>query len=85
MTQKQRVANLGKFRNRVARILVATDVAGRGLDLPKVPRTVMRPSLVVRRLALGAFLGVVCSSMSLQRRYARILSTEYVELVQSCL
>ena len=36
MTQQRRTANLGKFRNRVARVLIATDVAARGLDLPKV-------------------------------------------------
>ncbi len=34
--QSRRFAALGKFRNQHARILVATDVASRGLDIPKV-------------------------------------------------
>jgi len=34
--QRQRQASLGKFRAGRTKILVATDVAGRGLDLPKV-------------------------------------------------
>ncbi len=34
--QPQRIANLARFRARAARILVATDVAARGLDIPEV-------------------------------------------------
>lgn len=34
--QPQRIANLGRFRAKAARILVATDVAARGLDIPEV-------------------------------------------------
>jgi ATP-dependent RNA helicase DDX49/DBP8 len=34
--QRQRQASLGKFRAGVSTILVATDVASRGLDIPKV-------------------------------------------------
>ena len=34
--QSRRFAALGKFRNQHARILVATDVASRGLDIPSV-------------------------------------------------
>lgn len=36
LPQPQRIANLGRFRARAARILVATDVAARGLDIPEV-------------------------------------------------
>ena len=36
LRQQQRTDNLGRFRARAARILVATDVAARGLDLPEV-------------------------------------------------
>lgn len=36
LPQSQRVANLSRFRAKAARILVATDVAARGLDIPEV-------------------------------------------------
>lgn len=36
LPQPERTSNLGRFRARAARILVATDVAARGLDIPEV-------------------------------------------------
>lgn len=36
LTQNRRLAALGKFRSGVAKILIATDVASRGLDIPEV-------------------------------------------------
>lgn len=36
LTQNRRLASLGKFKAGLAQILVATDVAARGLDIPKV-------------------------------------------------
>lgn len=36
LPQYQRIDNLGRFRASAARILVATDVAARGLDIPEV-------------------------------------------------
>lgn len=36
LIQQNRIANLAKFRASAARILVATDVASRGLDIPEV-------------------------------------------------
>ncbi|KAJ2234788.1 putative RNA helicase [Coemansia sp. RSA 1722] len=36
MPQQERLASLGKFRAQVVRILIATDVGSRGLDIPSV-------------------------------------------------
>jgi ATP-dependent RNA helicase DDX49/DBP8 len=36
MSQARRLASLGKFKSHVCRILVATDVASRGLDIPQL-------------------------------------------------
>jgi ATP-dependent RNA helicase DDX49/DBP8 len=36
LKQRDRIDNLGRFRAQAARILVATDVAARGLDIPEV-------------------------------------------------
>ncbi|KAI0127694.1 ATP-dependent RNA helicase DBP8 [Xylariales sp. AK1849] len=36
LPQRQRIDNLGRFRASAARVLVATDVAARGLDIPEV-------------------------------------------------
>mmetsp|Transcript_6962 Transcript_6962/g.8417 ORF Transcript_6962/g.8417 Transcript_6962/m.8417 type:complete len:541 (-) Transcript_6962:165-1787(-) len=36
LSQNRRLAALGKFRSGIAKILVATDVASRGLDIPEV-------------------------------------------------
>lgn len=36
LDQKRRDAAIGKFRNAVSRVLVCTDVASRGLDIPQV-------------------------------------------------
>ena len=34
LTQRKRIANIGKFKSQFVRILIATDVASRGLDIP---------------------------------------------------
>ena len=36
MEQKKRLAALGKFRSGIVNVLIATDVASRGLDIPTV-------------------------------------------------
>lgn len=36
ITQRQRLASLAKFKSHVSKILIATDVASRGLDIPAV-------------------------------------------------
>ena len=40
LRQRDRTDNLGRFRASAARILVATDVASRGLDIPEVSMVV---------------------------------------------
>ncbi|CAK4668733.1 unnamed protein product [Aphanomyces euteiches] len=40
MSQSRRMAALGKFKSGVARILISTDVASRGLDIPEVTHVV---------------------------------------------
>lgn len=44
MRQKERVAALNKFKSKIAKVLIATDVASRGLDIPSV-RLVMNHRL----------------------------------------
>jgi len=36
ITQRQRLASLAKFKSHVSKILIATDVASRGLDIPAI-------------------------------------------------
>jgi superfamily II DNA/RNA helicase len=36
LNQARRLAALGKFRSELVRVLIATDVASRGLDIPTV-------------------------------------------------
>jgi ATP-dependent RNA helicase DDX49/DBP8 len=36
LSQSRRAASLGKFKNQMTKILVATDIASRGLDIPQV-------------------------------------------------
>jgi len=36
LTQRKSIANIGKFKSQLVRVLVATDVASRGLDIPMV-------------------------------------------------
>lgn len=36
LNQRRRLASLGKFKAQISRVLVATDVASRGLDIPTV-------------------------------------------------
>lgn len=62
LKQQQRLDALAKFRDRQARVLIATDVASRGLDIPRVDVVVShnvpeRPKVYVHRVGRAARAG----------------------------
>lgn len=69
LSQTQRMQSLQKFKNQLSRVLVATDVASRGLDIPAVdhvinldmPRT---PADYVHRVGRTARIGRVGAAVS---------------------
>ena len=74
LTQNQRLAALNKFKNLECRILVATDVASRGLDIPQVELVINvdLPKVVsdyVHRVGRCARAGRAGRSLSLVSQY----------------
>lgn len=74
MTQLRRIAALGKFKSRLSRILVATDVASRGLDIPTVDLVINMdlPKMAVdyvHRIGRTARAGRLGRSLSLVTQY----------------
>lgn len=70
LNQHERIANLARFRVQAARILVATDVAARGLDIPEVALVVnydlpRDPDDYIHRVGRTARAGRVGHSVSL--------------------
>ena len=70
LKQSERVNNLARFRAQAARILVATDVAARGLDIPEVALVVnydvpRDPDDYIHRVGRTARAGRVGHSVSL--------------------
>jgi ATP-dependent RNA helicase DDX49/DBP8 len=83
LRQPDRVANLARFRAQAARILVATDVAARGLDIPEVALVInydipRDPDDYIHRVGRTARAGRVGTSVTLvgQRDVDLILAIE---------
>ncbi|EEB06143.1 ATP-dependent RNA helicase Dbp8 [Schizosaccharomyces japonicus yFS275] len=69
MAQRERVNSLGRFRAEAARVLIATDVASRGLDIPSVKMVVnydipRDPDDYVHRVGRAARVGRFGESVS---------------------
>ncbi|XP_072294658.1 probable ATP-dependent RNA helicase DDX49 [Eucyclogobius newberryi] len=74
MKQKQRFANLAKFKASVYRILIATDVASRGLDIPTVQVVINHntpglPKIYIHRVGRTARAGRNGVSITLVTQY----------------
>lgn len=74
MKQKQRFANLAKFKASVYRILIATDVAARGLDIPTVQVVINHntpglPKVYIHRVGRTARAGRNGVSITLVTQY----------------
>uniref|UniRef100_A0A8D3DT38 RNA helicase n=1 Tax=Scophthalmus maximus TaxID=52904 RepID=A0A8D3DT38_SCOMX len=74
MKQKQRFANLAKFKASVFKILIATDVAGRGLDIPTVQVVINHntpglPKIYIHRVGRTARAGRSGVSITLVTQY----------------
>ncbi|KAH9827445.1 ATP-dependent RNA helicase DBP8 [Teratosphaeria destructans] len=70
LRHEERVSNLARFRARAARILVATDIAGRGLDIPDVGLVInydlpRNPDDYIHRVGRTARAGKTGTSISL--------------------
>merc|ERR1711962_1048824 len=85
LKQKQRFSSLGQFKSHKARILVATDVASRGLDLPNVAIVVNHnvpgaPRNYVHRVGRTARAGRKGMSITMMSPYdtERVLAIEKI-------
>ncbi|KAL9129986.1 MAG: hypothetical protein Q9217_001708 [Psora testacea] len=83
LSQRDRTDNLGRFRASAARILIATDVASRGLDIPAVDIVVnydvpRNPDDYIHRVGRTARVGKVGEAVTLvgQRDVALFLAIE---------
>ncbi|KAK3561451.1 hypothetical protein QTP86_002821 [Hemibagrus guttatus] len=74
MKQRQRFANLAKFKSNVFKILIATDVAARGLDIPTVQVVINHntpglPKIYIHRVGRTARAGRNGVSITLVTQY----------------
>lgn len=87
INQSRRLASLGKFKSGVSRILLATDVASRGLDIPSVERVInydlpILTSSYIHRVGRTARAGRGGDAVSLITQYDLEL---FSEIESSCL
>lgn len=88
LSQKRRLAALGKFKSCLVRVLVSTDVASRGLDIPEVDLVVnfdlpRVPSDYVHRVGRTARAGRFGRAVSLVTQYDVSLVQSIEALTQS--
>lgn len=74
MSQKQRLSSLAKFKSNIVRILIATDVASRGLDIPTVSLVINHivpdsPVAYIHRVGRTARAGRAGMAISLVTQY----------------
>ncbi|XP_028856450.1 putative ATP-dependent RNA helicase DDX49 [Denticeps clupeoides] len=88
MKQKQRFANLAKFKSNVFKILIATDVASRGLDIPTVQVVINHntpglPKIYIHRVGRTARAGRNGVSITLVTQYDIHLINGIEEQIQT--
>ncbi|XP_039984035.1 probable ATP-dependent RNA helicase DDX49 isoform X1 [Xiphias gladius] len=88
MKQKQRFANLAKFKASVYKILIATDVAARGLDIPTVQVVINHntpglPKIYIHRVGRTARAGRNGVSITLVTQYDIHLVHSIEEQIQT--
>lgn len=74
LTQRNRIANLAKFKSQHVKIMIATDVASRGLDIPMVQVVInydvpKAPKDYVHRVGRTARAGKAGSSLTFVTQY----------------
>ncbi|XP_062868687.1 probable ATP-dependent RNA helicase DDX49 isoform X1 [Trichomycterus rosablanca] len=88
MKQRQRFANLAKFKSNIFKILIATDVAARGLDIPTVQVVINHntpglPKIYIHRVGRTARAGRNGVSITLVTQYDIHLVNAIEEQIQS--
>ncbi|KAF7703487.1 probable ATP-dependent RNA helicase DDX49 [Silurus meridionalis] len=88
MKQKQRFANLAKFKSNIYKILIATDVAARGLDIPTVQVVINHntpglPKIYIHRVGRTARAGRNGVSITLVTQYDIHLVNAIEEQIQT--
>ncbi|XP_026775339.2 probable ATP-dependent RNA helicase DDX49 [Pangasianodon hypophthalmus] len=88
MKQRQRFANLAKFKSNIFKILIATDVAARGLDIPTVQVVINHntpglPKIYIHRVGRTARAGRNGVSITLVTQYDIHLVSAIEEQIQA--